>query len=1025
MTDFFKKTFKSHTSNSFKNLAEKCIENISLQPATHKTYLAYPSNEGKDYFIQSFLNKNKHVFGIRFITIQQFIHLSLKISYQKDLLFPSHYELMFFLEERIAHLIQTDSDASILLKEYIGNKKERITALSSNLSHIFLDYMLYGKNALLEWKEQNSWQQALYREVLQKWTSIIDAIENCPEPPFPLCLHIFGVDEIPELYLRFMEKLSSKFSFSFYFFSPSPLFWGDLISRKKSAYLDKLFQKKNTSLAERLEFASYASGDHPLLSHFCEAGKPLYNFLAEGDNQEDYIDIEMTSDLSYIQKALLFQIKPAPPPFEDDTFTIHSTPSLLREVEVLIINILSTLKNHPDLRPTDITVLAPDIDLYYPYIAYAFAGGELPFSYTISNLKKTRHNKSLEALERLFSLIDSRFEKDDIIKIFSSPFFGRRCQINSDDVEILKKIIEHTGIRWGFDDRAKSSILDQQETCSFGLFKKGFSHILDLITQKNSSIEFSQVESIGDILFLIETLHTDIIAFKEKDYTLKTFLEMSINFANKYLFIEEEGDFFFKEIKKITDLAMTSTYKYSFMSFKRLLVEIFSKKGSHEKTYERPPITFSSMEGSPPLDKTLFFIGLDGENYPKRDTLRSLNELRKHPLYEKKSSPAKKARYYLLKAIACSKTAIHFSFTSNNPTDGKNRTYSPLIEELIHALCLKEPKIHPFTPFAPTYFEKPHVFAKNYQLYLASKKTRASPFHFTREENHSITVKTVEYKELALLTRSPSGFFYNLSAKLYENKYFTPTLFDDSEFVLSYLDKSIITKKQVKSETPTFTDLIETNKLPTALFEKAATKELLVSIESEKKLLKKHLFSHDPYFNYHLDPNIKKETRKDSTLFLPAVELTDNDKTYIIQGVIPNLTEKGLISFKKPTSAEIWKFLPCLILLSHLNTEVPATIHFLKEGEIRAYKKEILRPLLKPLLAYYEKALIDISPIVPEAVDEYINNKSIAFANLKAKLLTRFHDPYLEKGEPKSYLHFEKELSSLSSILKGDSNEIV
>ncbi|MCH9617227.1 MAG: RecBCD enzyme subunit RecC [Chlamydiia bacterium] len=1025
MTDFFKKTFKSYTSNSFKNLADKCTENISLQPHSHKTYLAYPSNEAKDYFIQSFLDKNKYLFGIRFITIQQFVHLSLKISYQKDLLFPSHYELMFFLEERIDRLIEADNNASILLKEYVGDKKERITALSSNLSHIFLDYMLYGKNALLDWKEENNWQQVLYKEVIEKWTSIIDAIENCPAPPFPLHLHIFGVDEIPELYLSFMQKLSSKITFSFYFFSPSPLFWGDLISRKKSAYLDKLFQKKNTSIEERLEFASYVSGDHPLLSHFCEAGKPLYTFLQEGENKEDYVDIEMASDLTYIQKALLYQIKPAPPPFEDDTFTIHSAPSLLREVEVLITNILSTLKKHPGLHPSDITVLAPDMDIYYPYIAYAFAGGEHPFSYAISNLKKSRHNKSLEALELLFSLIDSRFEKDDIIRIFSSPLFGRKCQINGDDIEILKKIIEHTGIRWGFDDKSKSSILDQDEICSFGLFKKGFSHILDLITEKNSSIEFSQVESIGDILFLIENLHADISAFKERNYTLKAFLEMSISFAEKYLYIEEEGDFFFKEIKKITDLARTSTYKYSFTSFKRLLGEIFSKKGSHEKTYERPPITFSSMESSPPVEKTLFFIGLDGESYPKKDTLRSLNELRTSPLYEKKSSPAKKARYYLLKAISSAKTAICFSFTSNNPVDGKSRTYSPLIEEMIHALCLHEPKVHPFTPYAPMYFEKPHIFAKNYKLYLASKKTPSSPFHFTGEEKKSSSIRTIEYKELSLLTRSPSGFFYNLSAKLYENKYFTPTLFDDSEFVLSYLDKSIITKKQVKSDTPTFTDLVETNKLPTALFEKAAKKELLLSIDNEKKLLKKHRFSHDPYINYHLDPNIGEAVNKGSTLFLPAIELTTKEKSYIIKGIIPNLTEKGLISFKKPNSAEIWKFLPCLILLSHLDTEIPTTILFLKEGEVRAYKKEVLRPLLKPLLSYYEKALVDISPVVPEAVDEYINHKSIAFANLKAKLLTRFHDPYLEKGEPKDYLHFTKELDSLSSIFKGDSNEIV
>ncbi|MCH9620951.1 MAG: RecBCD enzyme subunit RecC [Chlamydiia bacterium] len=1019
MSDFFKQTMTCYSSNSFNALSKKCVENIASQSHEAKTYFAYPSNEAKEFFIQSFLSKNLSIFGIRFITIQQFIHLILKICHKTDLLFPSHYELMFFLEEKITLLLNSNDEIAKPLKDYIQNEPERIIPLASNLSHVFLDYMLYGKDALAEWGAKQGWQQYLFKQVKDTWVNIIDAIEDCPPPPFPLSLHIFCVDQIPKIYLDFIEKLKDHISFHFYLFSPSPLFWGDLISRKKSAYLDSLFQKQKVSLDERLEFARLADENHPLLAHFVDAGKPLYLYFSETKMDEEYKDIKLQSDLSYIQKAILHQIKPETPPFKDETFSIHSCPSLLREIEVLITNILSTLQKFPDLTPSDITVLAPDIDIYYPFIAYLFADKNLPFSFTVSNLQKTKHNPCLDALKQLFSLIGSRFEKDDILKLFKTSFFGRRCQIGSDDIQILEKIISYTGIRWGFNTSSKGQILDKQDPCPHGLFEKGFSHILDLISEQDSPIEFSQTESIGDLIFLIKSLHDDVSEIKSKSRTLHEWVDLSISFAEKYLWIDEEEEFF-KELRKISSLSKTSTFKYSFESFNRLYLEIFSKKGAKESTYEKPIITFSSMESTPPINKTLFFIGLDEENYPKKETIRSLNELTKHPLYEKKQSFSAKARFYLLRAIISSKEALFFSFTSNNPKDGRARNHSPLLEEIIHALKLPIPKKHPFTPYAPSYFAKPHLLQNHFDLYHASTLPFAPPFSFTKTTHEELEKITIDIKELSLLSHSPSAFFFNLSANMYENKFLTPTSMDDSEFVLSYLDRAIITKKQIKEEKTDLSHLTKTNKLPTALFEKAAKKELFFNINEEKSLLKTLFHTPDPYITLQLDPNIFEPLTKDQTTFLPAIFFHMANKTYQIKGSIPNLTEKGFISFKKSTPSEIWKVLPSLIILSFLQTSIPARITFLNEGEIKDFDKERLKKLLPALLSYYNKALDDISPLIPEAVNEYQSKNTIAFAALKDKLLNRFSDPYLEKKDAKNYLHFESELKELISVFEGD-----
>nr|MCH9811861.1 exodeoxyribonuclease V subunit gamma [bacterium] len=564
----------------------------------------------------------------------------------------------------------------------------------------------------------------------------------------------------------------------------------------------------------------------------------------------------------------------------------------------------------------------------------------------------------------------------------------------------------------------KSSFLEE-EGDAFGVFEKGFAHILDSIPSEESTIEFSQVESIGDIILLIENLHRDILAFLDSKQTLKDFLERSLHFANTYLFLDEEADFFFKELKKITSLAITSTYLYSFHSFKRLFREIFSKRGSREKTYDSPPILFSSIETSPPIDKALFFIGLDGESFPKKSTYRSLNELENSPLYEKKASPAQKARYYLLQAIQTAKGAISFSYTANNPIDGKKRSISPLLEEINHSLLLPPPKVHPFLPYDANYFKQRHPHQEAYDLYLAANEKRsASPFTYQSVTKAKESTKRVQCKDLTLLARSPAGFFYNLSTRMYENRFFTPTMFDDSEFVLSYLDKAIITKSGAKEENASLDAWLDRGKLPTALFEKAATKELENSIAGEKKMVEKYLFSLNPYLHIQLDPNISAPIFKEATIFLPAITCKMQNATYIIEGEISNLTEKGILSFKKASKAECWKALPLLILLACLDTPIPLQIHFIKEGITKKFHKEKLRPLLGPLLSYYEKALESISPFMPEAIEVYAKEKSISFNSIKAKLLSKFHDPYLERAEPKESSHFEEEIDTLLEAIK-------
>jgi exodeoxyribonuclease V gamma subunit len=49
---------------------------------------------------------------------------------------------------------------------------------------------------------------------------------------------------------------------------------------------------------------------------------------------------------------------------DDDSIQCHACHSTMREVEVLHDQLLALLERHPDVSPTDIVVMTPDIDIY-------------------------------------------------------------------------------------------------------------------------------------------------------------------------------------------------------------------------------------------------------------------------------------------------------------------------------------------------------------------------------------------------------------------------------------------------------------------------------------------------------------------------------------------------------------------------------------------------------------------------------------------------------------------------------------
>ena len=160
---------------------------------------------------------------------------------------------------------------------------------------------------------------------------------------------------------------------------------------------------------------------HPLLASLGGLGKEfLVSISATEAHIEDcFVPVDEHSLLSSLQADIFYLrdysdsrsadrigVEEAGPTAADASIQIHACHGPLREIEVLHDRLLAMFEEHPDLRPRDVIVMAPDIVAYTPYIRAVFdtqtdARQTIPYSIADHNAGS---NKGV--LRSFFSLLD-------------------------------------------------------------------------------------------------------------------------------------------------------------------------------------------------------------------------------------------------------------------------------------------------------------------------------------------------------------------------------------------------------------------------------------------------------------------------------------------------------------------------------------------------------------------------------------------------------------------------------------------
>ncbi|MGR9013446.1 MAG: exodeoxyribonuclease V subunit gamma [Gammaproteobacteria bacterium] len=361
-----------------------------------------------------------------------------------------------------ALLRRLDGDRFLPLTQYLSGENIGLKRyqLAQQLSQIFDQYQMMRPDMLEAWQKgqliyqttTETWQQALWLQIIEQtghkhrgslWLDVIAKLNAAEEGAFssqlPERISVFGLNTMPPLFLSYLEGLSKHCQLHLFLLNPAQDFWADLATKRQRS-IDENF-----------------SG-HPLLSTLGQQGREFQEMLLEqvqfDFEPESFQPSDAHSNLQQLQNGILNNRLDEPILQADDSISIHACHSRMREVEVLKNQLLQTLEKDPTLELRDIVVMAPDIQVYEPFISAVFDD----IQHAIADRSLRLSNNALDAFIRFLSLSQSRFGWQSVLDLLEQPVVYPGFGLSETDLDLIKHWVQDTHVRWGKSAQHKQEL---------------------------------------------------------------------------------------------------------------------------------------------------------------------------------------------------------------------------------------------------------------------------------------------------------------------------------------------------------------------------------------------------------------------------------------------------------------------------------------------------------------------------------------------------------------------------------------
>ncbi|AMA64895.1 RecBCD enzyme subunit RecC [Candidatus Arsenophonus lipoptenae] len=384
---------------------------------------------------------------------------------------------------------------------------------------------------------------------------------------------------------------------------------------------------------------------------------------------------------------------------KDKSLTFHSCHSPQRELEVLHDYLLKLFDENPTLIPKDIIVMVSDINKYMPYIKAVFnnvsANHSIPFSISAYKIEHGDYS-ILQTFILLLNLPNIRFTGEEIFTFLEIPALARKFSIYENELPLLKRWINESGICWGLNNEHISMLdlpITEQNTWSFGLNRMMLGYVMhnnigtwNNISPYNECTGLS-AKLVGHLAVFIDYLSNwkNILNKKKKlsewlpigQIILNDFFEINENIESIFIFI-------LKQWKKIINTGILA--KYEDMVSISIIRNELEKSFNDEKIKQRlfndkiSICNLTSMHSIP--FKVVCLLGLNDQIYPRSIPTLNFDLITDNPQLGDQNY--RDNDYFLfLEALNSASQIFYLSYIGYNINDNQENNPSVLINELL------------------------------------------------------------------------------------------------------------------------------------------------------------------------------------------------------------------------------------------------------------------------------------------------------------------------------------------------------
>jgi exodeoxyribonuclease V gamma subunit len=355
--------------------------------------------------------------------------------------------------------------------------------LAARIASTFDQYVVFRPELVLGWERGrgSDWQAHLWRALVERHgrshaaariDPLLRALAERTSPPagLPPRVSVFGVSTLPPLYLQVLVALSRTTDVHLFLLSPSREYWADIRSKREII-------RELAAHEEPEEEAPDLREGNPLLASLGRLGRDFQWLLEEAadyvDDDGGYEEPGRATMLRTLQSDILNLRRRAEEAAEspaieladaDGSIVIAACHGPMREVEVLHDQLCDLFERHPTLEPRDVVVMSAAIDAYAPYIDAVFdrsrgaQPGRRAIPYHIADRSRRATDEVVEAFSRLLEALRGRMTATEVLDLLMIDAVRVRFGIEAEDLDVLRRWIGETGIRWGADAEHRGEV---------------------------------------------------------------------------------------------------------------------------------------------------------------------------------------------------------------------------------------------------------------------------------------------------------------------------------------------------------------------------------------------------------------------------------------------------------------------------------------------------------------------------------------------------------------------------------------